>query len=45
MSEQYEGDIEQNKAAIAQAVSRMQFLLGVTGEKQDKEKDPLGIGV
>jgi hypothetical protein len=45
MSEQYEGDIEQNKAAIAQAVSRMQFLLGITGEKQDKEKDPLGIGV
>jgi hypothetical protein len=45
MSEQYEGDIEQNKAAIAQAVSRMQFLLGITGEKQDKKKDPLGIGV
>ena len=45
MSEQYAGDIEQNKAAIAQAVSRMQFLLGITGEKQDKEKDPLGIGV
>jgi hypothetical protein len=43
MSEQYEGDIEQNKAAIAQAVSRMQFLLGITGEKQNKEKDPLDV--
>jgi hypothetical protein len=39
MSEQYEGDIEQNKAAIAQAVSRMQFLLGITGEKQNEKKD------
>lgn len=45
MSEQYEGDIEQNKAEIAQAVSRVKSLLRITGEEEDEEKDPLGLGV
>ena len=35
MSDPFGGDIEQNKAAIAQAVAEMKSLLGITGEEQD----------
>lgn len=36
VSDPFAGDMEQNKAAIAQAVAEMKSLLGITGEKQDK---------
>jgi hypothetical protein len=39
VSDPFAGDIEQNKAAIAQAVAEMKSLLGITDEKQNKKKD------
>jgi hypothetical protein len=39
VSDPFAGDIEQNKAAIAQAVAEMKSLLGITDEKQNEKKD------
>jgi len=42
VSDPFAGDIEQNKAAIAQAVAEMKSLLGITDEKEGKA--PPGSG-
>jgi hypothetical protein len=39
VSDPFAGDMEQNKAAIAQAVAEMKSLLGITDEKQNEKKD------
>jgi hypothetical protein len=44
VSDPFAGDMEQNKAAIAQAVAEMKSLLGITDEKQNEKKDTDAIG-
>jgi hypothetical protein len=39
IANQYEGDAAQNKKAISEAMNEMQYLLGITGEKQDKSSN------
>ena len=43
VSDPFAGDMEQNKAAIAQAVAEMKSLLGITGKKEDEKGDPDAI--